>query len=236
MNNIQHILCDADDTLWENNIFYESARKEFIALCTRHNLNQRKIEQDFISLETQIVHDKGYGTINFILILETLCKKLLPPSASPEFESMLDRFVAKIRAPRTLLPGVKETLVTLRQNYSIYVLTKGDFDEQSEKLTRAGLYDFFHDRFIVSEKNEFLYRSILKQKSWIAETVCMVGNSPKSDINPALRSGMWAVFIPYHQTWYMEDEPLLSGHEKLFRANRFDSLQQIFAANGKKKY
>ena len=34
----------------------------------------------------------------------------------------------------------------------------------------------------------------------------MVGNSPRSDINPALDVGLGAVYIPHPQTWQLEHE------------------------------
>ena len=34
----------------------------------------------------------------------------------------------------------------------------------------------------------------------------MIGNSPKSDINPALAAGLHAVFIPHDSTWVLEHE------------------------------
>jgi putative hydrolase of the HAD superfamily len=36
----------------------------------------------------------------------------------------------------------------------------------------------------------------------------MVGNSPKSDINPALGAGINAVFVPHDDTWILEHEEL----------------------------
>jgi putative hydrolase of the HAD superfamily len=34
----------------------------------------------------------------------------------------------------------------------------------------------------------------------------MIGNSPKSDINPALKAGLHAIFIPHDFTWVLEHE------------------------------
>ena len=36
----------------------------------------------------------------------------------------------------------------------------------------------------------------------------MIGNSPKSDINPALAAGLNAVFVPHNDTWVLEHEEL----------------------------
>jgi putative hydrolase of the HAD superfamily len=34
----------------------------------------------------------------------------------------------------------------------------------------------------------------------------MIGNSPKSDVNPALAAGLHAVFLPHNFTWVLEEE------------------------------
>ena len=39
----------------------------------------------------------------------------------------------------------------------------------------------------------------------------MVGNSPKSDINPALAAGLNAVFVPHDNTWILEHEELAAA-------------------------
>jgi putative hydrolase of the HAD superfamily len=56
----------------------------------------------------------------------------------------------------------------------------------------------------------------------------MVGNSPKSDINPALRAGLSAVFIPHHNTWELEHEPLQSGAGRLLVISQFAQLREHF--------
>ena len=58
----------------------------------------------------------------------------------------------------------------------------------------------------------------------------MVGNSPKSDINPALRVGLRAVFIPHSDTWILEHEPLLrpDDADNLLELSRFSDLRGIF--------
>ena len=40
------------------------------------------------------------------------------------------------------------------------------------------------------------------------DTTWMIGNSPKSDINPALAAGLNAVFVPHGDTWILEHEEI----------------------------
>jgi putative hydrolase of the HAD superfamily len=227
MKDLKHLIFDADDTLWENNIYYETAREKFYTLCQEYGVSRDYAASQFIQTETRIVQEKGYGTINFILILQTLYNQLLPAEAHGQFAALLNAFNNTISLPRTAIEGVVETLTRLKEKYHLYVLTKGDIEEQREKLDKSGLGDFFVEKFIVSEKNDYTYIEILKDKQWQSSDVCMIGNSPKSDINPALNAGMWAVFIPYAHTWFLEDEPLNDDEDKLIQIKKFKELENI---------
>jgi putative hydrolase of the HAD superfamily len=58
----------------------------------------------------------------------------------------------------------------------------------------------------------------------------MVGNSPKSDINPALAAGLNAVFVPHDQTWVLEhcDLDAPTGAQQLVTVDRFEDLTKHF--------
>jgi putative hydrolase of the HAD superfamily len=58
----------------------------------------------------------------------------------------------------------------------------------------------------------------------------MVGNSPKSDINPALAAGLHAVFVPHGDTWILEHEEVnpAPARQKLLIVGRFAELREHF--------
>ena len=56
----------------------------------------------------------------------------------------------------------------------------------------------------------------------------MIGNSPKSDVNPALESGLNAVFIPHRLTWELEYAELTSGTGRLLLLSQFRDLRLHF--------
>ena len=39
----------------------------------------------------------------------------------------------------------------------------------------------------------------------------MIGNSPRSDINPALSAGLNAIFVPHPSTWVLEREVVVEA-------------------------
>jgi putative hydrolase of the HAD superfamily len=60
------------------------------------------------------------------------------------------------------------------------------------------------------------------------ERTWMIGNSPKSDINPALEAGIGAVFVPHEHTWSLEHEEVRDGGSRLLRIARFAELKEHF--------
>ena len=228
---IKQILFDADDTLWENNIYYVQASSDFFDLIVRGGFSLRQIEKDFDLLERQVVKERGYGSQHFVYILEELYRRYQEKGLQPDnrvFQSIIRRFTKHPVTPPQLFDGVSETLLYLKDRYQLYILTKGNYQEQKGKIYRSGLRDLVNNFFIMDEKDDKTYAQLLKKYNWRAEETCMVGNSPKSDINPALRLGLVAIHIPYRDTWKLDDEPIQSVNGRLFVLPKFKDLQKIF--------
>jgi putative hydrolase of the HAD superfamily len=109
-------------------------------------------------------------------------------------------------------------------------MTKGNIAEQSGKVECSGLRGYFSAVEVVAEKDSLTYNRVVEKYGLVRETTWMVGNSPKSDINPALEAGLKAVFIPHPDTWILEHEPLLrpDGADRLMELSRFSDLRGIF--------
>jgi putative hydrolase of the HAD superfamily len=56
----------------------------------------------------------------------------------------------------------------------------------------------------------------------------MIGNSPKSDVNPALEAGLNAVFVPHAHTWVLEKQDIVAGTGQLLVVDRFGDLRSHF--------
>jgi putative hydrolase of the HAD superfamily len=83
---------------------------------------------------------------------------------------------------------------------------------------------------IVPEKDEQTYRAAIAKYGLQPDRTWMVGNSPKSDINPALAAGLHAVFVPHGQTWILEHDDLATATapQRLLIVERFADLRVHF--------
>jgi putative hydrolase of the HAD superfamily len=106
----------------------------------------------------------------------------------------------------------------------LLLFTKGDPDEQKLKVDRSGLGRFFRHVGIVKEKNEPAYRELARVRDCAAGLTWMIGNSPKSDINPALAAGLNAVYVPHPRTWKLEQEEIPKAHPRLLTVDRITDL------------
>ena len=132
------------------------------------------------------------------------------------------------RIPPHILDGVPETLAYLAERHRLILCTKGEPAEQAAKLERSGLQPLFEVIEIVQEKDVTTYLRLVHQHRVIKSHGWMVGNSPRSDINPALAAGLNAVFIPHSRTWHFEHAELSSGPGTLLILPSFMQLREHF--------
>ena len=224
------LLIDADDTLWENNIYFERVIARFFEDFSGHA--PEALRRTLDDVEREIVLSHGYGLIAFEHALVRTCQQLSgsPPGAAREAEvRALARSVNQ--HPIVLLPGVAETLAYLAERHSLILMSKGDPGEQSAKLYRSGLRHHFSAVEIVPEKDRGAYRDALARHKLAPLSTWMIGNSPKSDVNPALAAGLNAVFVPHDMTWVLEHEHLSSPEAespRLLVLERFAELRDHF--------
>lgn len=224
------LLIDADDTLWENNIYFERVIARFFEDFPGHS--PAALRRTLDDVERAIVLSHGYGLIAFEHALVRTVERLTGAPPAPQREAEVRALARSVNDhPIQLLPGVAETLAYLAARHSLILMSKGDPKEQSAKLERSGLGHHFSAVEIVPEKDETVYRDTLARHNLAAFSTWMIGNSPKSDVNPALAAGLNAVFVPHDMTWVLEHEHLSSPPAeapRLLVLERFEELQQHF--------
>ncbi len=208
-NDSQTLLIDADDTLWENNIYFERAIGKFISLLNHQEYTPEQVRLVLNDVERDSIVKHGYGLHSFAHSLVTTFEKLSVDPVTPELHERIHSFAHQIADhPVEIIAGVPETLAYLNQRHHLILMTKGHPAEQAGKVERSGLKEYFAAVEIVAEKDEATYRSAIAKYGLEPDFTWMVGNSPKSDINPALSAGLHAVFVPHDNTWILEHEEL----------------------------
>ena len=227
----QTLLIDADDTLWENNVYFERAIASFIGFLNHQEYSPADVRAALNAQERETILAHGYGLTSFTRSLVAVYEKLSPGSVNAHNITKVRSFARTIAEQEIeLLPGVAETLADLATRHRLILMTKGDKAEQADKLSRSGVAQYFSAVEIVAEKNPATYREVIARHELAAHTSWMIGNSPKSDINPALAAGLHAVFLFHKDTWVLEHAeigPVPKG-QHLLELGSFPSLCAIF--------
>jgi putative hydrolase of the HAD superfamily len=224
-----HLIFDADDTLWENNVYFEDAFDKFCGYLAHSSLSPGQIRDVLDEIEIVNAKVHGYGSRNFARNLAQCFSRLAERHVSEQDLEAVREFAYQIlERPIELLAGVQETVAELSCRHKLTLMTKGDPDEQQMKIDRSGLSPFFSHAVIVKEKHEQAYRDLAQKRDFVFKNTWMIGNSPKSDINPALAAGLNAVYVPHPRTWSLEKEAVPDRHPRLLTIERITDLSRHF--------
>jgi putative hydrolase of the HAD superfamily len=225
----QFLIIDADDTLWENNIYFERAFVEFVEFLDHSSLapHQVRVVLDEIEHTNALIH--GYGSHSFGRNLRQCYEHLAERVVNEDDLETVMGFARKIlECPMEVIDGVADTLDYLAARHELTLFTKGHPEEQTLKIERSGLAIHFHHAAIVKEKDSNAYRRLIEDRGMDPGRTWMIGNSPKSDINPALEAGLGAVFVPHAHTWVLEHQEIRDGNGRLLTLECFADLRKHF--------
>lgn len=221
---IKLICIDADDTLWHNMRHFNATEDALVAMM------QPFADADIARATLNICEARnlklyGYGAKGFTLsMIETAVELSTEPLPRSVIHDILAAGRELLAHPVQLFDGVEATLGALSRRGRLVLVTKGDLLHQESKLAASGLGDLFSGVEIVSDKNPDTFRRIFAQYAVDPGEAIMAGDSMRSDVNPALKAGAWAAYIPQEGAWVHEtaDPPSDNPH---FR--RLDRLAEL---------
>jgi putative hydrolase of the HAD superfamily len=224
-----NLVFDADDTLWENNIYFERAFDDFCGFLDHSKLTPVEVRDVLNEIELVNAKVHGYGSKNFGRNLQQAYRHLAEREIrGADLEHVMSLAERILEQPLEVIDGVSETLEELARRHELTLFTKGHPEEQRMKVDRSGLGGFFAHTAIVKEKDAAAYRRLVEERGFAPAETWMIGNSPKSDINPALEAGLNAVLVPHPHTWVLEHQDLREGGDRLRIVAGFSELRVLF--------
>ena len=215
---------DADDTLWHNEKFFKLSQQNFCEMLSEFS-TRSDVQKAFLAIERRNLKYYGFGIKGFILsMIETAIDITDGRAPVAVLQGIIELGREMLSHPIELLPGVRETIKALSREFKIVLITKGDLLDQERKLAQSGLGDLFDGIEIASDKNVDLYHQVFGQYCDGAEFAMMVGNSIKSDINPALQAGAWAIYVPHDFEWEYEKQEPPQKHPRFHQVSSFQEL------------
>ena len=222
LKDIRVIAFDADDTLWDCQSHFEAVENHLYRLIAPYCETPAK---ELFQTESGNMADLGYGCKAFtISIIETALRVAGDHLSAEELSDLLSHSKSLLHLPATPLPEVEETLQRLQAYpYRLVVFTKGELQDQENKLHRSGLAKYFSHVEITSNKTELEFQQLCEHLDILPSQLLMVGNSLKSDIAPALTIGASAIHIPFHVTWQLEHSEDID-HPRLVKITHFNEI------------
>lgn len=232
LTGVRNVLLDADDTLWENNIFFLASLDW---LCTEGRAlgsSNRATISLLNHWENFNIAVKGYGYDSYHASLTMTIRALVARSGRHDIHGGLQEKARRWtnflkNHPIQWCPGVYTTLPRLVKRFRTIIVTKGHPIDQMNKVIRCGLMPMFHGVRVVPHKYPSCYLGVLRDFDLKPEETVMVGNSPRSDINMARRAGLRTVYIPHRKTWFRELEPISTDAPETVEITSFDKLLDV---------
>jgi putative hydrolase of the HAD superfamily len=225
----QHLIFDADDTLWESNVVFEQVISDFLDWVEHPELGRDEIRRILDDIEHANSAAHGYGAKVFARSLEETFREVTAHEPRAEDLDTIRGLVRRLAWEEIeIIPGVPETLAELATRHDLVMLTKGEREEQRLKIEVSGLAGLFRRAVIVPEKDVGTYRRLVEEDGLDPGLTWMIGNSPRSDILPAVEAGLRAAHVPNPHTWRLEQAQLPDAHPAILRLPDFKALLEYF--------
>ena len=226
------VFVDADDTLWENTRWFSRVIDEWAAFVAARGADRETAILTLHEEEDRHIPLHGYGARPFVHSLRTAFDRVVPTPTDADriaFEALARESEHNIREhPIELLPGVEAALARLSDaGTRLIVMTKGQPDEQEAKVSRSGLARYFEAVRVVAEKDVVTYLAASRAVEVPVDDCWMVGNSPRSDINPARLAGMRTVLVPHAAPWHRELAALVEAGRPTLVAGSFADVPDL---------
>lgn len=226
LSHITHVFLDADDTLWENDVYYRKAESEFLELMSPYcaAADCAKILTYHQELNIKVF---GYGSKTYLLGMLDAAAQIVPEKFRPELYTQIKQIIVRLEQhPFDFLEGAEEMVRELAGKYTVVIATKGELSEQMRKWRISKLADCVSAIEVMEKKSEADYRNLAAKMGIAPENFFMVGNAVRSDVAPVLAMGGWAVHVPYKITWAHEVMDIPKS-DRVFEISHISQLRDI---------
>ncbi|MCM3783846.1 HAD family hydrolase [Neobacillus mesonae] len=207
----QQVIFDLDDTLIHCNKYFNLTLGAFFELMQEwfcdYNITVDEVRSKQMEIDVSGVKIFGFASQHFPQsLIDTyvyFSKKLNRPIDTEEQAHLQDLGMSVYEQEVEAYPGMVETLEYLRtQGHTLHLYTGGEQLIQQRKIDQMKLGEYFDDRiYITRHKNIDALEAILQKGSFDRPNTWMIGNSLRTDIEPAVTAGIHAIYIEQDVEW-----------------------------------
>ena len=217
---IELVLVDFDDTIVETAPRFQNARRRLFDMLVAHGFEPDACEQvHHHEVDPVMLGRFGLGPARLVHSFPETYRRLCVAMGRTPDDATVGELVAlahSVAGTPPLLEGALDALGRLARELPTMVYTQaGDVEYQLGCLREAGVLDVVGEaRVVVTDvKTGARLRETLDLLGVErAERAWMIGNSIRSDVNPALEVGANAILIEIDDPWHHDEvEPLRAG-------------------------
>ncbi len=238
-NGVDLVLVDFDDTLVATGPRFQNARRTLFELMVGEGFDPdraHRVHHDEVDREMLELH--GLGPFRLEPSFRETYRRLCALEGRTPDPAIVERCVALARdviGPPPCYDGAIEALTRLAAALDTVLYTQaGDPDYQLDCVRRSGVMDVIPpDRVRVCTRKttaEF-HAALVHFGVPDPGRACMVGNSIRSDINPALSAGARAILIEVDDPWIFDQVEPVS--DAFVRVRGFPEAVQHLVGDGK---
>jgi len=234
--NLPVVIFDGDDTLWDTERLYDDAREAAKLIVIRSGLDGDAWEALQRRIDVANVEFYGLSKVRFPLS----CVEAYEEMARREGSVIDESLAASVRAaaasvfaaPAEVFPGAVDALQTLRIERRLVLLTQGDSEVQWHRIRTSGLGSLFERIEVVPTKSDEVLKTLLLELGTDPASAWLVGNSLPSDINPARRCGMRAIWVEGH-VWEYDRRESEHHEDGVWKVASVSEVASIISAGEK---
>ncbi len=206
MAKYKHIFFDLDRTLWD---MERNARETLAELFDKYKLQDLGVENVDVFVQhyndyNDVLWDRYRRRIIDKATLRALRFKQTLAHFDIHDKRLADKFdheyISEAPKKSNLIPGAKDLLDQLKDNYNLHIITNGFPEVQDFKMKNSGLHDYF-DVIVTSEgcghskPDQRIFQHSLKLAKGKKEEAIMIGDDLEVDIVGAREAGWAQVFL-----------------------------------------
>ncbi len=219
---VDTLIFDFDDTLVDTYHLFLDYYDRFVDAMLALGFSPRKEILDYVhAADIASVQRIGHpATESFPLALRDTYRHFCESAGQPfqpEISAKLEALGWAVHEePAALVEDAEPVLRELTGKVRLLLLSQGDEENQLRRIYRSGLQQYFEACIVVPLKTTEVYQQVAATYQLTPKRTCMIGNSMRSDINPALQAGFQGIHIQLN-AWAYDDEDAYGAHDTVSR-------------------
>lgn len=226
------VIFDLDDTLVDTSHVYWAARQGFIDALAEQGIDASFLLELFENIDEENIKIFGFVPERYGHTMMEAYERLVRAERLNRSSVVEERLrqcgqIVVTQLPE-LIEGAKKLLSWASERFKLVLMTRGVEVLQTKKIAYVEIAEYFDDVRIVATKDASHFRSLISDSGYTPQNTWVIGDSIRSDINPALEVGAKCILYVYtHHSYYWRQEYGVSPTHPFFTVDELEKAISI---------